>query len=156
MLKSIAMTLAAALFALGLSGGGALADACSGHDHTGATVLGAVGGGLIGGLATHGNGLGIVGGAILGGLAGNALSRDMDCQDRPYAARSYHESFQGPIGRRYHWHRGPDHGYVVTTRQYHRGRRLCRDFTQVVYRHGHEFDRHGTACRRHNGGWQFR
>jgi surface antigen len=154
MLKT-STAMAAAFLALTFSAGGAYADACSGRDHTGGTVLGAVGGGLLGGLASHGNGLGIVGGAILGGLAGNALSRDMDCDDRPYAAKSYHNSFDGPIGRRYHWQRGPDHGYIVTTRQYYHGRRLCRDFTQVVYRHGREFDRDGTACRRGNGEWQF-
>ena len=27
----------------------------------------------------------VVGGAILGGLAGNAIRRDMDCEDRAYA-----------------------------------------------------------------------
>jgi surface antigen len=155
MLKKSAVTLTAGLLALTFSGGGAFADACSGHDHTGGTVLGAIGGGLIGGFASHGNGLGIVGGAILGGLAGNALSRDMDCDDQPYAAKSYRESFDGPVGRRYRWERGPDHGYIVTTRQYYRGPRQCRDFTQVVYRHGREFDRDGTACRRRGGEWQF-
>ena len=61
----------------------------------------------------------------------------------------------GPVGRRYQWSRGPNHGYIVTNREYYRGRRLCRDFTQVVYRHGREFDREGTACRRRNGEWEF-
>ena len=155
MLKKSTMTIAAAAFALGLGGTSAFADECSGRDHTSGTVLGAIGGGLIGGFASHGNGLGIVGGALLGGLAGNAISRDMDCDDRPYAARSYRDSFDGPVGRRYDWRRGPDRGYVVTNREYYRGRSLCRDFTQVVYRNGREFDRDGTACRRRGGEWEF-
>ena len=50
---------------------------------------------------------------------------------------------------------GPDRGYVVTNREYYRGRQLCRDFTQVVYRHGRQFDRDGTACRRRDGEWEF-
>jgi surface antigen len=79
----------------------------------------------------------------------------MDCQDQPYAARSYDENFRGPVGRRSRWSRGPNHGYVVTNREYYRGPRLCRDFTQVVYRHGREFDREGTACRRRDGQWEF-
>ncbi len=83
MLKKSTLTIAAAALALGLSGTGAFADECSGNDHSTGTVLGAIGGGLIGGFASHGNGLGIVGGALLGGLAGNAISRDMDCDDRP-------------------------------------------------------------------------
>lgn len=133
----------------------ALADACSGNAHTGGTIAGGVFGGVLGGVLTHGSGIGIIGGALLGGLAGNAISRDMDCEDRPYAARAYDESFHGRVGRRYSWSRGPNHGYVVTNREYYRGSRLCRDFTQVVYRRGREFDRSGTACRRHDGSWQF-
>jgi surface antigen len=79
----------------------------------------------------------------------------MDCEDRPYAVRSYNDSFHGRVGRRYEWHRGPNHGYVVTNREYWRHGRLCRDFTQVVYRHGRDFDRPGTACRRRDGEWEF-
>ena len=148
-------TMMIALAALVMSGSGAFADECSGRDHSGGTVLGAIGGGVIGGLASHGNGLGIVGGALLGGLAGNAISRDMDCDDRSAAVGSYHDSFSGPVGRRYEWNRGPDRGYVVTNREYYRGHRLCRDFTQVVYRHGRELDRDGTACRSRGGDWEF-
>src|ERR1051325_4291869 len=38
------------------------ADQCSGHSHTTGTVLGAVGGGVIGGAVTHGNIGGVAGG----------------------------------------------------------------------------------------------
>src|ERR1700749_5086688 len=138
-------TLALAALAFSLATGGAYADECSGHDHTGGTILGGVLGGVLGGAVSHGNAGAVVGGAILGGLAGNAVSRDMDCEDRPYAARSYDDSFHGQIGRRYEWRRGPNHGFIVTNREYYRGPRLCRDFTQVVYRRGREFDRDGTA-----------
>jgi hypothetical protein len=78
MLKKIAITAAAAALMLGFGASGAFADDCSGRDHTTGTVLGAAGGGIIGGVASHGNGLGIIGGALLGGLDGNAISRDMD------------------------------------------------------------------------------
>jgi surface antigen len=153
-MKPIMMAVAAsALLAFGY--GNAFADACSGRDHTGGTILGAIAGGVLGGAVSHGNGGAVVGGALLGGLAGNAISRDMDCEDRSYAVRSYNDSFRGQVGRRYEWHRGPNHGYVVTNREYFRGRRLCRDFTQVVYRRGREFDRDGTACRRRDGEWEF-
>ena len=147
----------AVAFGLGLfaGSGAALADACSGRDHTTGTIAGGVVGGVLGGVLTHGNGLGIVGGALVGGLAGNAISRDMDCEDRPYAARSYDESFHGPVGRRYEWNRGPNHGYIITNREYRRGPRLCRDFTQVVYRHRRELRRDGTACMRRNGEGEF-
>ena len=64
------------------------------------------------------------------------------CNDRPYAARAYNDSFHARVGVREEW-RGTDNdrGYVVTDRAYRRGPRLCRDFTQVVYRAGREYDR---------------
>ena len=144
-----------AALVLGLGVNSAFADACSGRDHTGGTIAGGILGGVLGGVFTKGNGVGIIGGALVGGLAGNAISRDMDCQDQPYAARTYNDSFHGPVGRRYSWRRGPNHGYIVTNREYYRGPRLCRDFTQVVYRRGREFDRDGTACQRRDGEWEF-
>jgi surface antigen len=147
--------LTAAGLTLALSTGSAFADACSGRDHTAGTVLGAIAGGVLGSAASHGNGGAVVGGALLGGLAGNAISRDMDCSDRPYAARSYDDSFRGHVGERHEWRNGPDRGYVVTDREYRHGNRLCRDFTQVVYRGGREYDRHGTACQRRGGDWEF-
>lgn len=118
----------AAALALGLCSTAAWADACSGPDHAGGTIL--------------------------GGLAGNAVAQDMDCADRPYAARSYNQSFRGPVGRRYGWNRGPNRGYIVTQREYRRDGQICRDFTQVVYRRGRQFDREGTACQRHDGEWE--
>ena len=153
MLKKTGLIAGAAMLALCAGTSGAWADSCSGRDHTGATVGGALLGGLVGGLASHGNGAAIAGGAIFGGLAGNAISRDIDCRDREYAGRAYHDSFYGDVGHRYEWE-GVDHGYVVTNREYYRGHHLCRDFTQVVYRHGREYSRDGTACLRH-GEWEF-
>src|ERR1700759_3914083 len=98
MLKKKTLMIAPAALAVGVSGTSAFADECSGRDHTTGTVLGAAGGGIIGGLASHGNGLGIIGGALLGGLAGNAISRDMDCDGQRAAAQSYDDSFRGPVG----------------------------------------------------------
>jgi len=69
----------AALLAFGVSGVAAYADACSGRNHNTGTILGAVGGGLIGNAITGGGAVGIVGGAVAGGLAGNAIARDIDC-----------------------------------------------------------------------------
>ena len=155
MLKKITMSAAAATLMLGLGATGAMADDCSGRDHSTGTAVGAVGGGLIGGLATH-SVLGGLGGALLGGLAGNAVSRDMDCDDQRHAAQSYDRSFNGRVGERHDWESDDhDHGYTVTDREYRRRGRLCRDFTQVTYRHGREMDQHGTACRGRDGNWEF-
>ena len=156
MLNRFFLSAAAATLILGVSATGAFADDCSGRDHTTGTVLGAAGGGIIGGAASHGNGLGIIGGALLGGLAGNAISRDMDCNDQRQAVRSYDNSFHGRVGERQEWTSDDrDHGYVVTNREYQRRGRVCRDFTQVTYRGGRQFRRNGTACRDRDGNWQF-
>ena len=144
------LTLVTVLLGLACAAPPAFADACSGKDH--GTIAGGIFGGVLGGGLTNGK---AAGGALLGGLAGNAIARDMDCQDHPYAARAYDQSFHGQVGRRYEWSRGRNRGYVVTNREYNRGPRLCRDFTQVVYRRGREFDRAGTACRRRDGEWEF-
>jgi uncharacterized protein YcfJ len=96
---------AAAFLAIGLATGTANADSCSGRNHTGATVAGAAGGGLIGGLASHGNGLAIVGGAVAGGLIGNSVARSSDCRNRYY----------GRGGRYYH------HGRYYNHRRYYNG-----------------------------------
>jgi hypothetical protein len=88
-MKHIGKIAAAALLALGAGTVSASADACSGHSHDTGTAVGAVGGGLIGGLATH-SVAGGLGGAVIGGLAGNAISRSDDCNHR---ARAHRESY---------------------------------------------------------------
>ena len=67
-MKQFGKIAAAALLALGAGTISASADACSGHSHDTGTAVGAVGGGLIGGLATH-SVLGGLGGAVIGGVA---------------------------------------------------------------------------------------
>lgn len=130
---------------------------CRRNGSAGGTIAGAIGGGLIGGVASHGNGLAIAGGAILGGLVGNALTRDVDCADRPYAYNSYYSGLNGDVGVRVDWNNNSygDRGYFVPVREYYRGSYRCRDFHTVTYRHGREIVRDGTACKRTDGQWYF-
>ena len=144
----------AAMLALCAGTGAAWADDCSGHSHGGATVLGALLGAGIGSAASHGNAGAVVGGAIVGGLAGNAIGRDIDCDDRDSANRAYEDAFDGDVGERYEWNgRHHDHGYVIVNREYREDGHKCKDFTQVVWHHGERFSRDGTACHRH-GNWE--
>ena len=98
MFRTLTKSLAAASFFLAIGVTSASADSCSGHSHPTGTILGAVGGGLIGSQVVHGAG-GVVGGAVLGGLAGNAVERDMDCRHHYRHARYYH---------RREYHHSPD------------------------------------------------
>jgi surface antigen len=129
---------------------------CNGEAAAG-TVIGAVAGGVIGSQIGHGDTrtAATVGGVILGGLAGNSIARDINCRDRHYAFTSYSAGFDGRIGQRYEWRneQGDSYGSFTPTREYSRSGYTCRDFTEVTYRKGQQFDRQGTACRQNDGNW---
>jgi surface antigen len=129
---------------------------CHQGNQAAGTIFGALAGGLIGGAASRGNGGAIVGGAVLGGLLGNAVSRDIDCDDQPYAFRVYADGLNGDIGHRYDWRHGDSYGYFTPTREFRRGGAICREFTETSYRHGRAVaTRTGTACRARDGNWRF-
>ncbi len=119
------------------------------------TLFGALAGGLIGGAASHGNGGAVVGGAILGGLLGNAVSRDIPCEDHPYAFRAYATGLNGDLGRRYDWRHGDNYGYFTPQREFNRGGRVCRSWSETTYVRGRSYNRSGTACRYNDGNWHF-
>jgi surface antigen len=101
------------------------------------------------------NGGAVIGGAVLGGLLGNTVSKDIDCDDQPYAFNTYSEGLNGEVGRRYDWNHGESRGYFQPTRDYRRSGIQCRDFTETTYRGGREFTHVGTACRASDGYWHF-
>ena len=80
--------LASIVLMAGLSVSAAHADSCSHHNHTTGTVIGALGGGVIGSAVSHGSLGGVLAGATVGGLAGNAVARDSDCHHRHYVRHS--------------------------------------------------------------------
>jgi surface antigen len=119
------------------------------------TIFGAVAGGLVGSAVSHGNGGAVVGGAVLGGLLGNTVSKDIDCEDQPYAFRTYSDGLNGDVGRRYDWNHGQSRGYFQPVREYQRSGYQCRDFTETTYRGDQAFTHTGTACRASDGQWRF-
>lgn len=80
--------------------GTAFADDCSGHNHDGATAAGAVGGGLIAGLATHNVAAGL-GGAVVGGLIGNSVARSQDCNDNNGPSQEGQRAYEPGYGHVY-------------------------------------------------------
>ncbi len=95
-------------------------------------------------------------GAVLGGVLGNVISKDIDCNDQPYAFQVYSNGLNGQVGRRYDWNRGQNRGYFTPVREYRRRGVVCRDFTTTTYRRGREITRTGTACRdARDGNWRF-
>jgi surface antigen len=119
------------------------------------TIFGAAAGGLVGSAVSHGNGGAVVGGAVLGGLIGNTVSKDIECDDQPYAFRTYSDGLNGDMGRRYDWNHGQSRGYFQPVREYRRSGIQCRDFTVTTYRGDRELTHDGTACRASDGQWRF-
>ena len=134
---------------------GAYEQNCQRGNQVAGTIFGALAGGLIGSAASHGNGGAVAGGAVLGGLLGNTISKDISCDDQPYAYRVYSQGLNGDVGRRYDWNHGQARGYFTPTRDYNRGGMACRDFTETSYRDGRELTHSGTACRAQDGNWRF-
>lgn len=119
-------------------------------------------GGLIGGLIGRSIGDERAGptfaGIIIGGTIGAALSRDLDCDDRSFAYRSYYDAFNsGRVGRVYLW-RNPRSNYrgafVVRAYYYDEDGFRC-----ARYRHTSWTPRRrqvdGFACRQPDGAWAF-
>ena len=101
-MKHISMLLAASLIGLGAGTISASADSCSGHSHDTGTALGAGGGALIGGLASH-SVVGAVVGGVAGGFAGNAIARSGDCNH--HAVRRQHTSYYIDSNGHRHYYR---------------------------------------------------
>jgi hypothetical protein len=161
-MKKFSLTVVAALTIFAAGGTAASAQpydyGCHERNAAAGTVLGAVAGGLLGGALGHGNGGAVIGGLVLGGVAGNAIARDMDCGDRPYAFRVYQEGLNGPLHRRYHWEnpRTRTHGWFMPVNEYYDRGWRCRDFTVVTFHHRDRFRHNGQACSYRGGRWEFR
>ncbi|MEP6831073.1 MAG: glycine zipper domain-containing protein [Rhizomicrobium sp.] len=102
-MKHFAKLAAACAIALTASTVGAAADACSGRSHDTGTALGAGGGALIGGLASHSIAGAVVGG-VAGGFAGNAIARSEDCNrgSSHYRSRDRDSYYIDRHGRRHY------------------------------------------------------
>lgn len=94
-MKHFGRMIAVAAIALGASVAPSFADQCSGHSHDTGTAIGAGGGALIGGLASHSI-VGAVAGGVVGGFAGNAVARSEDCNHhRARVRQSYYIDSDG-------------------------------------------------------------
>lgn len=135
-------------------------EQCRAGNTTAGTLFGALAGGLLGGAASSGrhhgpDGAAVVGGAIMGGLVGNALTRDIPCEDHAPAMRVYADGLNGDVGRSYTWRHEDDYGVFVPEREFLRSGYTCRSFTETTYVRGRKYVQSGTACRQRDGYWHF-
>jgi Ni/Co efflux regulator RcnB/surface antigen len=123
---------------------------------------GILAGGLIGGLLGNSVGRGgnrtgtTIAGVIVGGAVGAALTRNMGCEDRSYAYRTYYNGFNSGRPGSYQWRnpRNDNRGEFRIGRYYNDpyGFR-CARFNQVTYIQGRAYRANGVACRQPDGSW---
>ena len=124
------------------------------------TVVGGVGGALIGSQFGGGTGrlVGVAVGTLAGALIGGEIGRSLDANDR----RMMEESAQYALERNRtdqprEW-RNPDSGHYgsVTPKQTYREAdgRYCREYQQTVIIGGREEEAYGRACRQPDGSWK--
>lgn len=100
-MKRFTRIAAACAIMLGAGTLAAAADSCSGHSHDTGTALGAGGGALIGGLASHSVAGAVVGG-VAGGFAGNAIARSDDCNHHERRGRERDSYYTDKHGHRHY------------------------------------------------------
>ena len=133
---------------------------CRSSSDPAGVIVGALIGGLLGNAAGNRNnrGASTAAGVILGGAAGAALTKNMDCNDRSYAYKTYYNGLNSERpGSRYTW-RNPDNGHrgdFTVGRYYNDPDNFrCADFTQTIYINGRPDPARGTACRQPDGSWK--
>jgi surface antigen len=124
------------------------------------TILGGVGGAVVGSQFGKGNGqLAMVAtGTLLGAFLGNQIGQSLDKADAMYANRAANQAFEtAPSGTSTAW-RNPDSGNsgtVVPKPAYQASNgEYCREFTQTVSVGGRAQEAYGTACRQPDGSWR--
>jgi len=125
----------------------------------GGVIAGALIGGLLGNAIGSGGGRtgATVAGVIVGGAAGAALTRDVNCEDRSYAYKTYYDGFNANRpNATYQW-RNPRNGNYGNFRvaDYYNdpdGFR-CANYTQQIFINGRPQAASGRACQQPDGTW---
>ena len=123
------------------------------------TVLGGVGGAVIG--SQFGGGRGQLVGVALGTLAGAFLGREvgksLDRADQAHMQRAETAAQTAPVGQRISWS-NPDSGNSGSVTPTREGRdqsgNQCREYQTTVTVGGKQEQAYGTACRQQDGSWK--
>ena len=124
------------------------------------TVIGGVGGALIGSQFGGGSGrlVGVAIGTLAGALIGQEVGRSLDKADRLAMENTAHQALESNRTEETSTWRNPDTGHsgtITPVRTYSEPTgRYCREYTQTVLIGGEEHKGYGTACRRPDGQWE--
>lgn len=131
-----------------------------GPKETAGTVIGGVGGAILGSQFGGGTGrlVGVAIGTLAGALIGQEVGRSLDKADRLAMENTAQQSLEYSRANHTAAWRNPDTGHSGTftpIRTYREpGGRYCREYTQTVMIGGREHKAYGTACRQPDGTWQ--
>ncbi len=123
------------------------------------TLLGAVGGGVLGAQIGSGTGqiAAAIGGTIIGGLLGGYIGQGLDERDTLLAERNAQDSLEyAPTGSTAEW-QNPDTGRsgdFTVDRTYVQVGGPCREYTTTVHIDGERRKAFGRACRHNDGSWE--
>ncbi|MHA1568507.1 MAG: RT0821/Lpp0805 family surface protein [Alphaproteobacteria bacterium] len=138
----------------------AACESTGGQKQTVGTVLGGVGGAVLGSTIGKGGGklVAVAAGTMLGALLGSEIGRSLDKADQAHANRTAQQSLESaPTGKPSRWV-NPDSGHsgsVTPTRTFKSARgQNCREFEQTVTIDGRTEVAYGTACRQADGTWK--
>jgi len=125
----------------------------------GGVIAGALIGGLLGNSIARGGARApaTAAGVIVGGALGGSLTRNLDCEDRSYAYKTYYDGFNsGRANSRWNW-RNPNNGnygeFVVGDYYTDPDGFRCSTYTQRVYVNGRPQTASGRACQQPDGNW---
>ena len=123
------------------------------------TVLGAIGGGLLGSQIGGGRGklAATAAGTLLGAWVGGEVGASLDKADRLYLQQATYSALEhNPTGTASTW-RNPDtrhYGSVTPLRTYKTASEDCREYEQRIIIDDQEQIGYGTACREPDGRWR--
>ena len=130
-----------------------------GEKQTAGTVIGGVGGAVLGSQIGHGSGrlVATAAGTLLGAWIGNEVGKSLDRADQQYAAQSANAALERyPDGQSASW-KNPNSGHAgstTPTRTYDAAQGPCREYQTSVVIDGRTQTAYGTACRQPDGTWR--
>ncbi len=124
------------------------------------TVVGGVGGALIGSQFGGGTGrlVGVAVGTLAGALSGGEIGRSLDANDRRMMEENAQYALEHDRTDQPSEWRNPDTGHygTITPKRTYRvaSGQYCREYQQTVVIGGQEQQAYGHACRQPDGSWK--
>lgn len=131
-----------------------------GQKQTVGTVLGGVGGAVLGSQVGGGSGrlVATAVGTLAGAMIGSEIGKSLDRADRLAIQQAEQQAYNAPVGQRIDWN-NPDSGNYGSITPIRDGRHAqssayCREYETIVNIGGRQQSAYGTACQQPDGSWQ--